>query len=136
MTAGGRPAPHNLQGLPTLTEVIERPLAAAPVAPSDETPAPVAVGAEETDAPLLPAPIEAPAEAIAEDDNELVGRVLAEVQRHADLILEHRLREALNPLLARVTESLVRDLRQELAATLREVVAGAVSQERARRQGR
>lgn len=102
--------PVNLQGLPTLTEVIE-PARPAP---------PAAAGAA-----TLPPRV---------DGDEIVARVLADLQRHADLMLEYRLREAIAPLLARHADALVRELQQELAATLREVVARAVSQELARRE--
>jgi hypothetical protein len=132
-----RYAPRNLQGLPTLTEVIEvgppeMPVATAtPPVEAPGTPRP-AVGAEPGDA-------DSPVPALAEpaiDEERLVGNVLLELQRHADLMLEYRLREAIDPALARLADGLVRDLREELAATLRDVVARAVSQELARRRGR
>jgi hypothetical protein len=132
-----RYAPRNLQGLPTLTEVIEvgppeTPVATAtPPVEAPGIPRP-AVGAEPGDAG-------APAPALAEpaiDEERLVGNVLLELQRHADLMLEYHLREAIDPALARLADGLVRDLREELAATLRDVVARAVSQELARRRGR
>ena len=52
-------------------------------------------------------------------------------------MLEHRLREALAPVLARATDALVREARNELAATLRDVVgarggAGTVAASRSR----
>jgi hypothetical protein len=72
----------------------------------------------------------------AVDEERLVANVLVELQRHADLMLEYRLREAIDPALSRLADGLVHDLREELAATLRDVVARAVSQELARQRGR
>ena len=123
-----RPVPHNLQSLPTLTEVIEMP------------PPGRATGADELAAaapaePRLPAvPTEvAPVRTPGISEEEVIQRVLHDLQRHTELMLEYRLREALTPALARLSDALIRDLRQELAATLRDVVARAVSQEMARR---
>jgi hypothetical protein len=62
----------------------------------------------------------------------LVQRVLLDVQRQTDQLLEFRLREAMAPHLAQAAEALVRDLRAELSTTLRDVVARAVAQELAR----
>ena len=127
-----RPPPQNLPGLPTLTEVIE--LAAPASEPSVEvevtTPSEaVAAAAIEADA--------APADAApAIDEEQIVRRVLIDLQRHADLMFEYRLREALAPALAKLTDALIRDVRDELAATLRDVVSRAVSQELARHRSR
>ena len=65
--------------------------------------------------------------AIPVDEDEVVQRVMLELQRQIDLMLEVRLREALMPLLARATDALVLEARNELALTLREVVEIAVS---------
>jgi hypothetical protein len=114
--------------VPTLTEVVDwRASAAPPNAP------PASV--EETaiaDTAAAPAPVEhaLPTEA------ELVEQVLAQVQRQVDLMIEYRMREALTPLLARATDNLVRDARNELASTLRDVVARAVAQELTRHRNR
>lgn len=61
-------------------------------------------------------------------------RLLAEVLQRVDLLLEHRLREALGPLLARTADALIRELRGELQTTLRELVAEALQQALARRR--
>jgi len=97
--------PTNLQSLPTLTEVIEVASAMRPQVAEDAASAP------------------------ALDEEQLVQRVLVELQRHVDLMLEYRLREALTPVLARLSDSLIREVRHDFAATLRDVVARAVSQE-------
>jgi Arc/MetJ family transcription regulator len=117
------------QGVPTLTEVIDwRDSTAPPSVPAaDETaftgPASMAVQPE----PVL---------ARLPTDAELTEQVLAQVQRQLDLMIEYRMREALTPLLARATDSLVRDARNELASTLRDVVARAVAQELTRHRNR
>jgi hypothetical protein len=62
--------------------------------------------------------------------------VLADLDKQLDLMFEHRLRESLSPVLARMTDSLVREMRAQLAANLREMVARAVSLELDRLQKR
>jgi hypothetical protein len=69
-------------------------------------------------------------------EQELVQRVLANVQRQLDLLLEQRLREAMAPVLARLTDALLREARGELAAALRDVVSRAVAQELSRHRDR
>jgi hypothetical protein len=69
-------------------------------------------------------------------DDQLVRAVLQDLQRHVDLMLEYRLRASLTPVLTQMADSLVRELRQELASTLRDVVKRAVSQELVRRRKR
>ncbi|HEY9066944.1 MAG TPA: hypothetical protein VIO33_18315 [Burkholderiaceae bacterium] len=122
------------RGVPTLTEVVDwsdRSAAAQPaepVPPDDEA----AVAAD-------PAPIaSAPQASLSKlpSESELTAQVLAEVQHQLDLMIEYRMREALTPLLARMTDNLVRDARHALASTLREAVARAVAQELARLRGR
>jgi hypothetical protein len=72
----------------------------------------------------------------AADEAELAQRVLSDVQRQIDLMLEYRLREVLGPVLARISEAVIREARDELASTLRDVVARAVAQEISRHRGR
>ena len=62
-------------------------------------------------------------------EEQVTRRVLADLQRQIDLMLDYRLREMLTPLLARAADSLVREARNEMASTLRDVVARAVAQE-------
>jgi diketogulonate reductase-like aldo/keto reductase len=69
-------------------------------------------------------------------EEQLVERVWADLQRQVDLMLEYRVRETLAPILTRATEAVVRESRQQLASTLRDVVARAVAQELARHRGR
>lgn len=68
----------------------------------------------------------------AEAGSRLTEQVLGEVQRNIDLMLEYRLRETLTPALARMTDTFIRDTRNELATTLREIVARAVEAELAK----
>jgi hypothetical protein len=77
-----------------------------------------------------------PPAALTGSEHELVQRVLANVQRQVDLLLEQRLREALAPALARLTDALLRETRGELASTLRDIVARAVAQELSRHRDR
>ena len=60
---------------------------------------------------------------------QLAHRVLSDVQRQIDSMLEFRLREAMAPVLARHSEAIVRELKDELARTMRDVVARSVAQE-------
>lgn len=115
--------------VPTLTEVVSLPEAPAPAV------SPTAF------APTEPAPLAPPAAPIASaaaelDEEELVQRVLADVQRQIDLMLEVKLREALAPALTRATDALLREARTGLASTLRDVVSRAVAQEITRHRGR
>ena len=122
-----RPGPLNLQAVPTLTEVIELPAFART---SDaHRPVPMA----QAESALAQ---ESVAAFPAVDEEHLVQRVLADLQRNADLMLEYRLRQALAPAMARLADALVNEVREELVVTLRDVVARAVSQELARQRGR
>jgi len=66
----------------------------------------------------------------------MTQRVLADLQRQVELMLEVRLREALAPILARATDALVRDARKELTAAMRDMVARSIAQELGRREDR
>jgi hypothetical protein len=143
--------------VPTLTEVVAWPEAAlSPDAAPNEVAAPAPSEPSAAAAPPAPGAPITPAESIAATasaasaasavapaepstppqlallESQLNERVLADVQRQIDLMLDYRLREVLTPLLSRVADNLVRDVRIELASTLREVVSRAVAQELAR----
>lgn len=118
-----RLGPSHRHGLPTLTEVIEL----APLGDAG-TALPTRAGN------ALRSEGFAPRAALALDAEQMIDRVLGELQRDANLTLELRLREALAPVLARLADELVRELREKLQLTLREVVAQAASQELARRR--
>lgn len=106
----GRPTPP--VSVPTLTEVVQWP--------GGEPPA--VTGA----APPPPTPSE----------DELVRRVIADLQLQIDLMLDVRLKEALAPILTRATDTLMRDVRNQLASTLRDVVTRAVAKELGRPTGK
>ena len=127
MTAS-RSLPPDLHSVPTLTEVIAMPAVSRPAAAEVPIPTLESALVTEADANVRAAP------QISEE--ELVERVLADVQRQADQMLEYRLREALTPVLERLSEALVGDVRRELASTLRDVVSRSVAQELARHRGR
>jgi hypothetical protein len=65
-------------------------------------------------------------------EQQIAQKVMQDVQRQLDGMLDFRLREAMAPLLARHADALVQDLREELSRTLRDVVQRAVSQELAK----
>lgn len=126
-----RPGPLHLQGLPTLTEVVElastpreavaaAPAAVLPVVPQEA----VAAAAVET------------AAALELGEEELVERVLDELKRDTTVLLEARLREVLAPAFERLTETLADDVRLEITATLHDLVARAVSRELSRQRER
>jgi hypothetical protein len=111
--------------VPTLTEVVKLP-EAAPAAPVEPVPPPL------PEPPPVPPFLERRANWPPIQEDQIVQRVLADLQRQIDLMLETRMRETLTPALNRAGDALVRDLRHELASTLRDVIAQAVAQELAR----
>lgn len=125
----GRPTPPGR--VPTLTEVVRLPEAGAP-APEPAAASPGAVPEPSSVPPFL----ERRANWPPIQEEQVVQRVLADLQRQIDLMLETRMRETLTPVLNRASDALVRDLRHELASTLRDVIAHAVAQELARHRGR
>lgn len=133
------------QRVPVLTEVVVLPKA-PPVVEVDEFPplpvdpafaetAPTPMGGPQ---PAVSPPVVTPVPVVAAgvDEARVVQRVLADLDKQLDLMFEHRLRESLSPVLARMTDSLVREMRTQLAANLREMVARAVSLELDRLQKR
>ena len=85
--------------VPTLTEVIE-------VGGDDQPPSASAMPGTATE--VLPVQAMVP-DGGAVQEGQLVQRVLTDVQRQIDSMLEFRLREALAPVLARHSEAIVRD---------------------------
>ena len=121
MSGGGSIPPDRV---PTLTEVVSWPEASPPVPAVDAPPVEADLATDTTPA------------ASTLSEAQLVQRVLVEVQRQVDLMLDYRLREVLTPLLTRSADAMVREARTELASTLRDVVARAVAQELARHRTR
>ena len=127
-----RPVPPGR--VPTLTEVV-RIAEPAPAGTTMPTPDPDPAYARTEPAPLQGLPV--PAQSFpALDEEALVQRVLADLQRQIDLMLEVKLREVLTPALTRATDALMREARTELASTLRDIVSRAVAQEISRHRGR
>ena len=145
--------------VPTLTEVVSRsepaeldvslddPMTGQPAGGAENPEAHVGTAAEVlaeatlVDNPTYVAPLVAPATSrvpteFQRSEAEITQRVLADVQRQVELMLEYRMREALAPILARATDMLIRDTRKQLANTLHEMVAQAVAQEMSRHRDR
>lgn len=125
-----RPVPPGR--VPTLTEVVRIP-EPSPVASTVPSP-PEPAFARTEPAPLQPV-VSSPS-AASVDEDAVVQRVLADLQRQIDLMLEVKLREVLTPALTRATDALMREARTELASTLRDVVSRAVAQELSRHRSR
>ena len=62
-------------------------------------------------------------------ESELTERILADLQRQVEFVLEYRVREVLTPILSRAADTVVRDARNELSRSLREIVSRSVAQE-------
>ena len=114
------------QHVPTLTEVVEWPPPAVAASP---------LGLPSPSQSPSPSPSSGQLAETVPGESQLVQRVLADLQRQTDLMLDYRLREVLTPLLARATDNLIREARGELAVTLRDMVARAVALEMARHRG-
>lgn len=147
------PAPKPAH-VPTLTEVIDfgdtqAPSSGAPIvtsgfpdvnasawAPMATVVLPVqgpATEPELTVSAAVPLPVAAPIAPIdMPSEAQIAQRVLGDVQKQIDGMLDFRLKEAIGPLLARHSEALVRDLRDELSRTMRDVVTRSVAQEMAK----
>ncbi len=126
--------PEGGQLLP-VPQVVESPLLTPDIdfAPAP-LPVPEVVVSSSSMVPLASIPHVAPytpPEAIDPEVSEaqLSQRILTDVQRQIDSMLEFRLRESMQPLLAQFTETLMQDLRDELSRTMRDVVTRAVAQE-------
>lgn len=115
-----------LPALPQLNEVVPEPLM-----PQAQQPLGLVVQAPPAELQAVPS-VSAQVVLPEITEAQLAQRVLADVQRQIDGMLEFRLREAMGPLLAKHSEALVRDLREELGRTMRDVVARSVTQEMAK----
>ena len=126
--------PFPVERLPTLTEVVE--LAQTQPPPGRDKPTampvpPVSPAEVPVDLPVHPdiKISSAQPDPVVITEEQVINRVLTDLQLQIDLMLESRLREVLAPLLERATERLVRDARSELASTLHAAVALAVTKE-------
>mgnify|MGYP007067081322 CR=1 FL=1 len=123
--------PH--RRVPTLTEVVLLSEPEPVDIPLEEVAAPEVLA--DPSAPVPPAP-DSQASPPSNLEDQMTERVWAELQRQVDLMLEYRLCETLGPILSRATEAVLRETRQQLASTLRDVVARAVAEELSRHRGR
>lgn len=99
---------------------------------SGRSPLPAGAPAMAVAAPSPPVAAALPADL----QEQIVLQVLGDMQRQVDRLLEFRLRESLAPVLERLADSLVDEVREQLALTLRDVVRRAVAQELARHRSR
>ena len=72
----------------------------------------------------------------ARTEDELTQRILDDVLKRIEPTLEQRIHKALIPALTRVGQALLIQLRAELAASLRDVIARAVAEELSRHRKR
>ena len=113
--------------VPTLTDVVEvnglKSDLAIVAAPPTAAPG---IAPKTPPVPLLPTVAAAPHPV---DADRLTQLVMADIQRQIDAMLEVRLKEALAPIISRMTDALARDARSEMAKVMKEVVARAVADE-------
>jgi hypothetical protein len=135
-------------GVPTLTEVIEWSVPTSPSPPVldlgslpllPEAPAIDLTSTPDVSASAVRAQAADPLTSLSVPHNErrirqidediLTQRVLEDLQRQVDLMLEFRLRAVMAPVVDQAMEVLRESARTELASTLHEIVARAVAQE-------
>lgn len=120
--------------VPTLTEVVEdatrgKTELGEPLIPLRKT-----LQEPRAEADVVPAP--STLSAARASEKQMAERVLTELQKQVDVMLEQQLRDALAPAIERLAEALANEMRTELASALREMVARAVTQELSRHRGR
>jgi hypothetical protein len=130
-----------IHGVPTLTEVIEitglsagalnRPLLHPPLDGEASLPAPSSPAAALLTSPSS-LPLQPPLQA---HEGVVIERMLDDVLSQVEVMFEHRMREAMMPALMAAADSMVLQLRAELAPVLRELVSRAVTREMARLGG-
>jgi len=128
-----KPTPQSPPHLPVLTEVVLLSQSEAVGTKATHVSDTAFAAAEPSPlsdwAPVEGLVSEPPAATPAIDEVALTQRMLSDLDRQVDLMFEQRLREAMSPVITRLTDTMVRELRQQLARTLREMVARAVTQE-------
>ncbi|XVJ69273.1 MAG: hypothetical protein HEQ39_06190 [Rhizobacter sp.] len=119
--------------VPTLTEVVEvhgalteevMPAASPADAVARAVAAPTA---QPSTTASLPQPL---------NTDLLTQQVMTDIQQQIDAMLEVRLKEALAPIVTRLTDALARDARSELAKVMKEVVSRCVAEEVRRTQSK
>lgn len=124
--------------VPTLTEVVDVAAQEGADAPEQPANAPAAAATRMAPrSPLVPPlvpgkPLSSGLVAAMISEEQLTQRVLLDLQKHVEQVLEQRLRETVEPALVRLADAMLNDTRDQLAAALRELVAHAVAQELAR----
>lgn len=93
-----------------------------------------AVSTESTAGPAADAGVGADPARLRPSDEELTATILAGLQRQVDAVLEFRVRELLTPILNRATDAVVREAKNELARSLRDLVARSVAEEMRRQR--
>ena len=122
----GDPLPA--QDPPTEPEPAKDP----PVVPDDEPAPPPVHAGKRAPAAAMPS---SGHEAGLPDERQLKERILVDLQRQIDAVIEYRMREVLTPILTRATDSIVRDARAELSRSLRTWIDQSVAQELRRQRG-
>lgn len=121
--------------VPTLTEVVEMPVAAGAPAAARASDGPgwpdAAAAAAGLPAAATP-PAPAPAVLDPSSADAIAHRLVADLQAHIGRVLDARLRSALEPAVQALIGRVIADTRQELASTLRDGLARALAQESAR----
>lgn len=112
------PSPKPPQRVPTLTEVI-RDLPKEPAATAEPSAPP-------RDAEIVP---EALLAEVWLQESRIAAKVIERLQPRIDVLFEHRLREALAPLVARIAAAVADEARKEVAHRLREAVEQAINEE-------
>jgi hypothetical protein len=119
--------------VPTLTEVVEvhGAVTEQTIAAASSTPGRASV----VSAPAAPASLTVSAQQPVNADL-FTQQVMADIQRQIDAMLEVRLKEALAPIVTRLTDALARDARSELTKVMKEVVSRCVAEEIRRTQSK
>lgn len=135
MNTPRQPPPRQV---PTLTEVVDVTAQRGAEAPEQPSSAPAAAATPAAPLPpprppLVPRkPLSSGLVPAMVSEEQLTQRVLLDLQKHVEQVLEQRLREIVEPALVRLADTMVNDTRDQLAAALHELVANAVAQELAR----
>ena len=115
--------------LATCTEDAVEPATAAPLLESPSEPANEPAPMLVDEAWVGDRPAEQAVPTLPFDETVLTQRLLLDLQRHVDTLLEQQIRASMQPLLNRLADTLALQAREELASAVRDMVALAVSRE-------
>jgi hypothetical protein len=119
--------------VPTLTEVVE----VQGALPDEVVPATLPTSGITSTTSALPAAAPVPVAALQPVNSELLTQqLMADIQKQVDAMLEVRLKEALAPIVTRLTDALARDARAELTKVMKDVVSRCVADEVRRSQSK